>query len=108
MTSNANSSANSSRPTTLEVLAFALAAAGMVITYIAISSVGDVSRWMAAGFYMAVVSVALLVIGRGERDRWTLPVRAIAGVALLATGAVTALGVAMCGSGILALAPCQG
>ena len=96
------------RPTTLEVLAFVLAAAGVIVTWVAVASVGDVTRLTAAGFYLASVSVALLVIGRGTRDRWTLPVRLLSGVAFLATGALTALAVAMCGFGILALGPCQG
>jgi hypothetical protein len=95
------------RPTTLEVLAFILAAAGVIVTWIAVSSVGDVSRLAAAGFYLTLVSVALVVIGRDTRDRWTLPVRLFAGVAFVATGAWTVLSVALCGFGALTLAACQ-
>ena len=93
---------------TSQAIAAVLAAVGVAITWIGIAGVGDVSRLIAAGFYLAVVSVALLVIGRDARDRWTLAVRLLAGIALVGTGAVTVLSVALCGFAILALEPCRG
>jgi hypothetical protein len=99
---------NHNQPSTLEMLAFILAAAGVIVTWIAVSSVGDLSRLAPVGFYLTLVSVACVVIGRDTRDRWTLAVRLFVGGVLVATGAWTVLSVALCGLGALILAECQG
>ena len=87
---------NRNLPTTLELLAAVLAVTG------------EISRLTVAGLYLAVVSAALLVVGRDARDRWTRPLRLLVSIALLATAAVTGLAVALCGFGVLLLAACQG
>ena len=99
---------NRNLPTTLELLAAVLAVTGVLVTWLAVSSVGEISRLTVAGLYLAVVSAALLVVGRDARDRWTRPLRLLVSIALLATAAVTGLAVALCGFGVLLLAACQG